>query len=205
MILELHPQNPEKRVLGQISKRLSEGGVYVFPTDTVYGLIADSQSHAGVEKLYKLKNISKNQPLSLLCADISTASNYMEQLSNEAFRLMKRITPGPYTFVVKANKHLPRVSFSNQKDKNIGIRIPDSKYLQTLLELHPNPLTSTSVFFKDEFVTDVDMIEKEYGNKVDGILDGGILELELSTILDCTGDGISILREGKGMEKISSL
>ncbi|TGK07150.1 threonylcarbamoyl-AMP synthase [Leptospira semungkisensis] len=205
MILELHPQNPEKRILGQISKRLSEGGVYIFPTDTVYGLVADSQSHAGVEKLYKLKNISKNQPLSLLCGDISTASNYMEQLSNEAFRLMKRITPGPFTFVVKANKHLPRVSFSNQKEKNIGIRIPDSKYLLALLEVHPNPLTSTSVFFKDEFVIDVDRIEEEYGSRVDGIIDGGILELELSTILDCTDDGISVLREGKGMELINNL
>lgn len=205
MIYTLHPQNPEKRILGQISKRLSEGGVYIFPTDTVYALVADSQSHAGVEKLYKLKNIPKNQPLALLCPNISTASNYMEQMSNESFRLMKRLTPGPYTFVVKANRHLPRVSFSNQKEKHIGIRIPNSPYLQTLMELHPNPLTSTSVFFKDEFVIDVDRIESEYGSRVDGIVDGGILELDLSTILDCTGDSVTILREGKGMDKVANL
>lgn len=205
MIVHLHPQNPEKRILGQISKKLSEGGVYIFPTDTVYALVADSQSHSGVEKLYKLKNIPKNQPLALLCPDISTASNYMEQMSNEAFRLMKRLTPGPYTFVVKANRHLPRVSFSNQKEKHIGIRIPDSTYLRTLLEMHPNPLTSTSVFFKDEFVIDVDRIESEYGSRVDGVIDGGILELDLSTILDCTGDSITILREGKGMEQVANL
>ncbi|TGK61879.1 threonylcarbamoyl-AMP synthase [Leptospira wolffii] len=205
MIVHLHPQNPEKRILGQISKKLSEGGVYIFPTDTVYALVADSQSHAGVEKLYKLKNIPKNQPLALLCPDISTASNYMEQMSNEAFRLMKRLTPGPYTFVVKANRHLPRVSFSNQKEKHIGIRIPDSTYLRALLEMHPNPLTSTSVFFKDEFVIDVDRIESEYGSRVDGVIDGGILELDLSTILDCTGDSITILREGKGMEQVANL
>ncbi len=205
MIIELHPQNPEKRVLGQISKKLSEGGVFIFPTDTVYALVADSQSHSGVEKLYKLKNIPKNQPLALLCPDISTASNYMEQMSNEAFRLMKRLTPGPYTFIAKASKHLPRVSFSNQKEKHIGIRIPKSIYLQTLMQLHPNPLTSTSVFFKDEFVIDVDMIENEYGSRVDGIIDGGILNLELSTILDCTGDSIAILREGKGMDMVANL
>ncbi|EPG65040.1 L-threonylcarbamoyladenylate synthase [Leptospira wolffii] len=205
MIVHLHPQNPEKRILGQISKKLSEGGVYIFPTDTVYALVADSQSHTGVEKLYKLKNIPKNQPLALLCPDISTASNYMEQMSNEAFRLMKRLTPGPYTFVVKANRHLPRVSFSNQKEKHIGIRIPDSTYLRALLEMHPNPLTSTSVFFKDEFVIDVDRIESEYGSRVDGVIDGGILELDLSTILDCTGDSITILREGKGMEQVANL
>ncbi|PJZ66909.1 threonylcarbamoyl-AMP synthase [Leptospira wolffii] len=205
MIVHLHPQNPEKRILGQISKKLSEGGVYIFPTDTVYALVADSQSHAGLEKLYKLKNIPKNQPLALLCPDISTASNYMEQMSNEAFRLMKRLTPGPYTFVVKANRHLPRVSFSNQKEKHIGIRIPDSTYLRALLEMHPNPLTSTSVFFKDEFVIDVDRIESEYGSRVDGVIDGGILELDLSTILDCTGDSITILREGKGMEQVANL
>ncbi|PNV75315.1 L-threonylcarbamoyladenylate synthase [Leptospira inadai] len=205
MILSIHPKNPEKRILGQVSHRLSEGGVYIFPTDTVYGLIADSQSHSGVEKLYKLKNIPKNQPLSLLCPNISVASHYIEQLSNEAFRLMKRITPGPFTFIVKANKHLPRVSFTNQKDKNIGIRIPDSRYLQALMEIHPNPLTSTSVFIKEEFIIDVEMLEEEYGDRVDGIVDGGIFQVELSTILDCTGDGIVITREGKGMELVANL
>ncbi|EMO27674.1 telomere recombination domain protein [Leptospira interrogans serovar Bataviae str. HAI135] len=91
MILSLHPINPEKRKLQQISDQLSQGKVYIFPTDTVYALVADSQSKPGVEKLYELKNISKNQPLSLICSSISVASNYIEHLSNDAFRLMKKL------------------------------------------------------------------------------------------------------------------
>ncbi|PJZ71062.1 threonylcarbamoyl-AMP synthase [Leptospira perolatii] len=203
MIYRLHPQNPEKRILTKISQSLLDGAVYIFPTDTVYALVADSQSHSGVEKLYQLKNIPKNQPLALLCKDISVASHYMEQLSNESFRLMKRITPGPFTFIVRANKHLPRVSFSNLKEKQIGIRIPDSIYLQSLLDLHPNPLTSTSVFIQDEFVVDVDMLEEVYGKRIQGIVDGGIVDVELSTIIDCTGDEILVTREGKGMELLA--
>ncbi|TGK28022.1 threonylcarbamoyl-AMP synthase [Leptospira gomenensis] len=200
MIVSLHPINPEKRKLQQISDRLLEGKVYIFPTDTVYALVADSQSKAGVERLYELKNIPKNQPLSLVCPNISVASNYMESLPNEAFRLMKRITPGPFTFIAKANKHLPRVSFSNQKEKQIGIRIPDSVYLQELMKLHPNPLTTTSVFAGDEFIIEVDSLEEIYGSRVEGIVDGGIVEVELSTILDVTGDEIVVVREGKGAE-----
>ncbi|AAN47220.1 L-threonylcarbamoyladenylate synthase [Leptospira interrogans] len=200
MILSLHSINPEKRKLQQISDQLSQGKIYIFPTDTVYALLADSQSKLGVEKLYELKNISKNQPLSLICPSISIASNYIEHLSNDAFRLMKKITPGPFTFITSANKHLPRVSFSNQKEKQIGIRIPDAIYLQELMKIHPNPLTSTSVFANDEFIIEVDSLEKIYGSRVEGIVDGGILKVELSTILDLTGDEITIIREGKGFE-----
>lgn len=200
MILSLHPINPEKRKLQQISEKLLEGKVYIFPTDTVYALVADSQSKLGVEKLYELKNIPKNQPLSLICSSISVASNYIEYLPNDAFRLMKKITPGPYTFITRANKHLPRVSFSNQKEKQIGIRIPDAIYLQELMKIHPNPLTSTSVFANDEFVIEVDSLEEIYGSRVEGIVDGGIVEVELSTILDVTDDEMTVVREGKGAE-----
>ncbi|MBM9499612.1 threonylcarbamoyl-AMP synthase [Leptospira sp. 201903071] len=200
MIVSLHPINPEKRKLQQISDNLLEGKVYIFPTDTVYALVADSQSKSGVEKLYELKNIPKNQPLSLLCSSISVASNYIEYLPNEAFRLMKKLTPGPFTFIIRANKHLPRVSFSNQKEKQIGIRIPDAIYLQELMKIHPNPLTSTSVFANDEFIIEVESLEEIYGSRVEGIVDGGIVNVELSTILDVTGDELIIQREGKGSD-----
>ncbi|RHX87754.1 L-threonylcarbamoyladenylate synthase [Leptospira stimsonii] len=200
MIISLHPINPEKRKLQQISEDLLEGKVFIFPTDTVYALVADSQSKLGVEKLYELKNIPKNQPLSLLCPSISIASNYIEYLPNEAFRLMKKLTPGPFTFIIRANKNLPRVSFSNQKEKQIGIRIPDAIYLQELMKIHPNPLTSTSVFANDEFIIEVDSLEEIYGSRVEGIIDGGIVAVELSTILDVTGDEIVVVREGKGSD-----
>jgi tRNA threonylcarbamoyl adenosine modification protein (Sua5/YciO/YrdC/YwlC family) len=200
MIIQLHPKNPEVRTLKIISDTLREGGVYIFPTDTVYALIADSQSRVGVEKIYKLKDIDKNQPLALLCPDISTASDFIENLPNNAFRLMKRITPGPFTFILKANKNLPRVTLSNHKTKNIGIRIPDNIYLQELLRIHKGTLTSTSVLSNDEYVTDIEDLEKLYGDKVEGIINGGILRVELSTIIDFSSGEMEILREGKGME-----
>ncbi|MCG6162261.1 L-threonylcarbamoyladenylate synthase, partial [Leptospira bandrabouensis] len=117
-----------------------------------------------------------------------------------AFRLREKITPGPFTFITRANKHLPRVSFSKQKEKQIGIRIPDAVYLQELMKIHPNPLTSTSVFANDEFIIEVESLEDIYGSRVEAIIDGGIVEVELSTILDVTGDQMTILREGKGAE-----
>ena len=113
MILQLHSQNPEIRVLKTISENLRNGSIYIFPTDTVYAIIADSKSKQGIEKLHELKNTDKHKPLSLLCPDISTASEYVESLPNDAFKLMKRITPGPFTFILKANKNIPRWAVVN--------------------------------------------------------------------------------------------
>ncbi len=205
MILYLHPQNPEVRKLKQISDSLKEGGVYIFPTDTVYALIACAESRDGTEKLYNLKNLPKNKPLSLLCKDISSASKFIEYLPNSAYKLMKKFTPGPYTFILKANKLLPKPCIAHHKDRHIGIRIPDHIYLQRLLEIHSNPLTSTSVTTEDEYITNIQELEEIYGKKVDGIVDGGIVQVEVSTILDCTGDKIEVLRAGKGYEKIPPL
>ncbi len=200
MLIELHPENPEKRILKQISEILKDGGVYIFPTDTVYSFIADSQSKPGIEKLYNLKNIEKSKPLSLLCPSISIASEFIESISNSAYRLMKKITPGPFTFVFKANKNIPRVSLTNQKTKEIGIRIPDNIYLQSLLELHGNTLTGTSVYSSDEYIISADEIEDLYGKKVKGIINAGILKHELSTIIDFSSGDMQIIREGKGFE-----
>jgi len=165
MILHLHPANPEKRKLKEISEGLLDGAVYIFPTDTVYALAADSNSKKGVEKLYDLKEISKNKPLSILCPDISTAAGLVEYIPNDAFRLMKKITPGPFTFILRANRNVPRISFSNSKNKNIGIRIPENLLLSEFLSLHPGTITSTSVFSNDEYLTDIDDLEKIYGMK----------------------------------------
>lgn len=205
MLFQLHPKNPEVRILKNISKELKEGGVYIFPTDTVYALIADSKSLVGLEKIFKLKNIPKNKPLSLLCPNISVASEYVDYLPNEAFRIMKKITPGPYTFILRANRKLPRATLANEKSKQIGIRIPDSIYIQELLKVHEGTLCSTSVMTEEDYVTDPQELEKQYGSKVNGILDAGILPTELSTIIDFTSDSVNILRAGKGFELLESL
>jgi tRNA threonylcarbamoyl adenosine modification protein (Sua5/YciO/YrdC/YwlC family) len=202
MILNLHPKNPEIRTLKTISENLKNGSVYIFPTDTVYAIIADSKSKKGIEKLHELKHTDKNKPLSLLCPDISTASEYVETLPNEAFKLMKRITPGPFTFILKANKNIPKWAVVNPKAKTIGIRIPESIFLQELLKVHEGTLTCTSVFTGDEYLTDINDLEDLFGNHVDAIIDGGIAKVETSTILDFTNDEMEVLREGKGFDRI---
>lgn len=200
MILNLHPENPEKRALKLISDNLKDGAVYIFPTDTVYSFIVDSQSKVGIEKLYALKDLEKHKPLSLLCASISIASELVENLPNTAFRLMKKITPGPFTFIFKANKNIPRVSLTNQKTKSIGIRIPDNLFIQSLLEIHKSTVTGTSVYGIDEYTSNAEEIDRVYGKKVNATIDGGFIKQELSTIIDFSSGDMEITREGKGIE-----
>jgi tRNA threonylcarbamoyl adenosine modification protein (Sua5/YciO/YrdC/YwlC family) len=188
MIINLHLENPEKRKLTSISDDLRKGAVYIFPTDTVYAIVADANSKEGTEKVYNLKKLDKTKPLSLLCKDISMASQFIEYLPNEAYRLMKKITPKPCII--------------HHKDKHIGIRFPDHIYLQELLKIHDSPLTSTSVITDDEYLTNVEDLNSQFGEKVDGIVEGGLILVEPSTIIDFTGDQMIIIREGKGIEKI---
>jgi tRNA threonylcarbamoyl adenosine modification protein (Sua5/YciO/YrdC/YwlC family) len=202
MILYLHPDNPEQRKIRQISENLKKGAVYIFPTDTVYALVACANSREGIDKIYTLKNMPKNKPLSLLCKDISMASNFIEYLPNSAYRLMKKLSPGPFTFILKANKKLPKPCIAHHKDKHIGIRFPNHIYLQEILKVHESPLTSTSVLTNDEYLTDIDDLEAIYGDKVDGIVDGGLVQVEMSTILDYTSDEVVVVREGKGFDLI---
>lgn len=202
MILNLHPKNPEIRTLKSISENLKNGAVYIFPTDTVYAIIADSKSKKGIEKLQELKHADKNKPLSLLCPDISTASEFVETLPNDAFKLMKRITPGPFTFILRANRNIPRWAVVNPKAKTIGIRIPENIFLQELLKVHEGTLTCTSVFTGDEYLTDINDLDDLFGNQVEAIIDGGIAKVETSTVIDFTNEEMEILREGKGFERI---
>ena len=130
------------------------------------------------------------------------ASQMIEYLPNPTYRLMKKITPGPYTFILKASKNLPKPSFAHHKDKHIGIRFPNHIYLQTLLSIHNDPITSASAFTNDEFIIDIDDLESIYGKHVTSIIDGGIVKIEMSTILDCTEDKIKVLREGLGYDEI---
>lgn len=202
MIEYLHPQNPEIRKLKQISERLKEGEIFIFPSDTVYAIIADANSKSGVESLYNLKKLPKDKPLSLLCKDISMASHMIEYLPNPTYRLMKKITPGPFTFILKASKNLPKPSFAHHKDRHIGIRFPGHLYLQKLLEIHDSPITAAAASTNDEFIIDIDDLESIYGKSVASIIDGGIVKVEVSTILDCTEDKIKVIREGLGFELV---
>lgn len=204
MIIYLHPENPEIRKLKSISENLKSGAVYIFPTDTVYAIIADSHSKEGVEKIYQIRKLPKDKPLSLLCKDISMASEFIEFMPNSAYRMIKRIIPGPFTFIFKSNKNLPKPSVAHHKDKHIGIRFPNHIYLNNLLEIHNSPLTSTSAFTDDQFIIDIDDLDTIYGSKVNGIVDGGIVKIETSTVIDFTKDEPTVIREGKGFELIQN-
>jgi tRNA threonylcarbamoyl adenosine modification protein (Sua5/YciO/YrdC/YwlC family) len=204
MIDYLHPENPEVRKLKQISERLKDGELFIFPTDTVYAILADAHSRKGVDDLYQLKKLPKDKPLSLMCRDISMASHMIEYLPNPTYRLMKKITPGPFTFILKASKNLPKPSFVHHKDKHIGIRIPGNIFLQSLLEIHDSPITAAAASTNDEFIIDIDDLDTIYGHKVSAIIDGGIIKVEVSTILDCTDDKIKVIREGLGFELVEN-
>lgn len=203
-IIYLHPVNPEIRKLKEISENLKAGAVYIFPTDTVYALVADAFSKSGVERLYSIKKMDKHKPLSIFCENISEVAHYVHCVPNQAFRLMKKVVPGPFTFIFQANKNIPRVVFTDKKRKEVGIRIPSQIYLQNLLDIHGSPLTSTSVFKDDDFITDIDQLVSSYGHQVDGIIDGGIVEVNLSTILRFNDEQWHIVRPGKGMEELEA-
>ena len=202
MLFPVHPQNPEKRKIKQISEKLLEGAVYIFPTDTVYAIAADATSVKAIDKFNAIRNNIENQPLTLLCKDISEASNYIVQFSNEAFKIMKHCTPGPYIFLIKANKNVSKSTLVNPKTRTLGIRISENIFLRDLLEFHPNPIIMASVVLEHEFIEEPEMIDSLLGKKVEAVVDGGRLVTELTTIIDFQDDVPVIIREGKGMDRL---
>jgi tRNA threonylcarbamoyl adenosine modification protein (Sua5/YciO/YrdC/YwlC family) len=152
-----------------------------------------------IEKISRLKKISESANYSIICHDLSHLSDYTLQISNDIFRLMKRALPGPYTFILKANNQVPKLFHS--KKKTIGIRVPDNVIARAIVEALGNPIVSSSIHDDDEvieYTTDPDLIYERYEDQIDLLVDGGFGDNEASTVLDCTGEEIEILREGKG-------
>lgn len=179
---------------------LKDGGVIIFPTDTIYALGCDILRPRAIDRIAQIKGIRKEKAnFSFLCHDLSQLSDYTKPISNEVFKLMKSTLPGPFTYILNANNNVPNIFQS--KKKTVGIRIPDNKIpLQIIRELG-NPIMSTSVHDEDEIIeysTDPGLIHEKFEKSVDIVIDGGYGDNEPSTIVDCTGDEIVILREGKG-------
>ena len=186
------------RELDKIIEILREGGIIIYPTDTVYAMGCDALNVRAVEKICKIKGINplKNH-LSIICPDLSNISEYAK-VNNAVFKLMKRNLPGPFTFILNATNSLPKI-YKNRKE--VGIRIPDNNITITLTKELGNPLLTTSVRDKDqwgEYSIDPELIEGDYGNIVDVIIDGGYGGFEPSTVINCTTDEIEIVRQGKG-------
>lgn len=198
MLIKLYEQNPNLREIEKIVRILREGGIVIYPTDTVYAMGCDALNVRAVEKICDLKKINPQKAnLSIICNDLSGISEYAK-VSNTVFKLMKKNLPGPFTFLLNATNNLPKI-YKNRKE--VGIRVPDNDIIRTLVRELGNPILSTSVRTKDdilEYATDPELIEEECGNLVDAVIDGGYGGLEPSTIVDCTNEEIEIIRQGKG-------
>ena len=196
MLVSLHQQNPQMRWIKKAAEILRQGGIIIYPTDTVYGLGCDLFNKKGIEKIYDIKKRDRKQPLSFICADLKDISQYA-QVSDYAYKVMKRLLPGPYTFVLKASRLVPKAIIP--KRQTTGIRVPDNHICMALVAELGHPIISTSV--KDdqgELMTDPAKIENKYHHVVDMVLDGGISSATPSSVLSLVDDVVEIIRIGKG-------
>jgi tRNA threonylcarbamoyl adenosine modification protein (Sua5/YciO/YrdC/YwlC family) len=200
MLLRIHPETPGHRQIQKAVEILRDGGVLIFPTDTVYGLGCDVYHHKAVEKVAQLKGIRPEKAnFSFICHSLSQLSDYARHVNNSTFRLMKRHLPGPYTFILEAGSNVPRI-FRNRK-KTIGIRIPDNPIILEIVKELGNAMLTTSVHDDDavlDYTTDPELIYDHYKNIVDAVIDGGTGKNVPSTVIDCTGDEPVVVREGIG-------
>ena len=201
MLLQIHPDNPDKRKIEQVIITLKKGGIIIYPTDTVYSMACDMNNRKAVERMAQLKGIKIDKAnFSLICYDLSHISDFTVQFGNNIYKMMKRALPGPYTFILNANTSIPKLFKS--KKKTIGIRVPDNNIARMLVKELGNPLISTSVLDNEdeilEYITDPELIHEKYENIIDIVIDGGYGQNEASTIIDCTGNEAEVIREGIG-------
>lgn len=201
MLIRLYNENPNPRDIRKIVEVLRNDGIIIYPTDTVYGLGCDITNPKAVEKVARFKGISiEKANFSFICSDLSHLSDYTKPISNTVFKLMKKNLPGPFTFILDANNNVPR--YFKGKKKTVGIRVPDNNIIREIVLELGNPILSTSIRDEDEIIeytTDPELIYEKYQDFAEIIIDGGPGELIPSTVVDCTGDSIEILREGKGV------
>jgi len=201
MLIKLYPENPSPRHLNTIIECLNDGGVIIYPTDTVYGFAGNSMSTRALDKIAKLKGIKKEKAhFSLIFNDLTHLSNYTRPFDKTTFKLLKKHLPGPFTFILPANNQVPKL-FQN-KNKSVGIRIPDHPIPVEIVRLLGNPLVSASIHADDaiiEYETDPEIIHDEWGERVDIVIDAGFSGNVPSTVVNCSGDEIEIVRQGKGI------
>lgn len=196
--LELHPINPQKRLLNQVAERLRDGAVIAYPTDSCYALGCHLGDRDAAERLRRIRQFDRHHQFTLVCRDLSEIATYA-RVDNAQFRLLKRLTPGPFTFVLNATKELPR-RVVHEKRKTIGIRVPDHVIAQALLETLGEPLISCTLQFPGERepVNEPGDWRERLAREVDIVIDGGNCGLESTTVLDLSGDTPQLLRQGRG-------
>ncbi len=199
MLINIHPQNPQPRLIRQVAETLKRGNVIIYPTDTIYGLGCDIFQPKAIERICRIKNVEPQKAqLSFVCSDLSDLSHYAKQLSTPVYRLLKQYLPGAYTFILEASKEVPKI-LKTKKD-TIGIRVPDNKIARCIVQELGNPILSASLpgNYVEEY-TDPEIIYEKFEKLVDILIDGGIGGMEPSTIIDFTGDQPVVTRQGVGV------
>lgn len=199
-LIRLYEENPDPKKVKQAVDILRDGGVVIYPTDTVYGMGCDITNQRAVEKICKIKGINpKKHNFSIICADLGNIAQYTRVITKPVFKMMKKGLPGPFTFILEASKVVPKILHSNKK--TIGIRVPAHETPRLLVEELGHPILTTSIRDEDdvvEYSTDPELIFEKYQHLVDLVIDGGYGQNVASTILDCTGDQVEIIRQGLG-------
>ncbi len=200
MLVKILPDHVSDHKLNQAVQCLKAGGIIIYPTDTVYAIGCDLMNHKACERMIELKNArKKGLNFSLVCADLSSLSEYAAQISTPVYKLMKQLLPGPYTFILPASSKLP--SIFKAKKKTVGIRVPDNNIARALADQLGNPILTTSVLNDDqilEYETDASLIEEKFRKRVDMVIDGGPGGIQPSTILEVKGTAVTLIREGAG-------
>jgi len=201
MLIKIYEENPNEREVQKVIEVLRDGGVIIFPTDTIYGVGCDITQVKAVERVARIKGVSDvaKSNFSFICSDLGHLSTYAKPISNPIFKLIKRCLPGPFTFILEANSNVPK--YFKGKKKTVGIRVPDNSIILEIVKELGNPILSASVKDEDEIVeytTDPELIHEKFGDLVDLVIDGGFGGNIPSTIIDCTGVIPEIIRQGKG-------
>jgi tRNA threonylcarbamoyl adenosine modification protein (Sua5/YciO/YrdC/YwlC family) len=201
MLISLHPNNPNPRDLRKVTDLLNQDGIIILPTDTIYAMACKLGNKKGIERMCKIAGKKPEKVnFSLICSDLAHLSEYTAALDKSVFRLMKNNLPGPFTFILQANKQVTKWFEGNKK--TIGIRVPDNAIAQLLVKEINSPLVVTTIHHEDEIVaymTDPEEIAEKFKHQIDLVIDGGIGGNEPSTIIDCTGEEPVVVREGKGI------
>lgn len=200
MLIKLYEENPNPKSIEQIVKVLEDGGVIIYPTDTVYGIGCDITNQKAIEKVCQIRGIKTDKAnLSFICYDLTDISQYTKPFNTSIFRVIKKALPGPFTFIFNASNQVPKLLSS--KKKTVGIRVPDNNIVRQIVKELGNPIVTTSIRDEDdiiEYSTDPELIYEKYQDLVDIIIDGGYGDNVASTVVDTTTGDFEIIREGKG-------
>ncbi len=199
-LLSIHPDNPDPKKITNVVKCLEDGGVIIYPTDTVYGIGCDIFNVKAVDRIKHIKGIKgKNLNLSFICSDLSHLSEYTKHVTTPIFKIMKKGLPGPYTFILEASAKVPKILNTNKK--TVGIRVPNNNIPRMIVQELGNPIITTSIRDDDEILeysTDPSLIHEKFDHLVDIVIDGGPGKITPSTVIDCTAPEPQLIREGLG-------